>query len=211
MTLALPGVDTLPPEHMRLKALSQWFTPPDIARRLVWWAGPVAADRILEPSAGEGAIVRAIREARAAAVIDAVEIDPRFAAELRGIGDPALVVTEGDYLTRPPPMQRYPLSVINTPYEGGVDGLFLEKVMRESDRIIALVRLAALEGGERYRRVWSLVHQGIDGWRMPGLAIFATRPVFDGPQERDEGGKTGFIAVKLSRVDGSRETRVEWW
>ena len=214
LTLALPGVDTMPPARERRGALSQWFTPAPIARKMAYWSTPLGG-RVLEPSAGGGALVRAWKSRLAEhdegleysdvgpAQIDAVEIDPEFAA------------AEGfeccDYLTRATPAERYALGLSNPPYEGGLDGAFVEKMMRECDRMIVLLRLAALAGQDRHERVWRAVEEHRDGWWMPGLAIFSSRPVFDGPESASGSAKSDFCCVKLSRVSPPSATQVEWW
>lgn len=213
-TLALPGVDTLPPQRARRGALSQWFTPPWLAQRMARWGSPFCG-RVLEPSAGSGALVRAWRERVAAHraeweaehgtqldiadALDCVEIDPVF-AEVHGFEC-------ADYLTRPAPAERYQLGLCNPPYEGGLDGLFVEKLMSECDRVIVLLRLAALCGADRHERVWSQIG---NGWAMPGLAMLSSRPVFDGPEEACGSAKSDFVVVKLRRGTGTG-TFVEWW
>ena len=210
MTLALPGLDALPPERLRSGALSQWFTPHDIAARMARWAGNVGG-RVLEPSAGSGALVEAWTAEHEDPRIDAVEIDPDFAARLREDVSGGVVVSCEDYLTRPRPARRYDLALMNPPYEDGLDGLFLAKTMSECDRVIALVRLAALAGSGRHASVWSRIESHADGWHMPGLAVFSSRPVFDGPESASGSAKSDFVCVKLSRVSPPSETRVEWW
>lgn len=56
------------------KELGQFFTPPDLAVRVVQLAGIEPGDKVLEPSAGNGALVRAARAA--GGHIWAYEIDP---------------------------------------------------------------------------------------------------------------------------------------
>jgi precorrin-6B methylase 2 len=63
-------------------ARQAFYTPEDLAAELVEAAGVGRGDRVLEPSAGEGAIVRAALR-RGAAHVTAVENDPR-AVELLG-------------------------------------------------------------------------------------------------------------------------------
>lgn len=213
--LALPGVDTLPPERLRQKALSQWFTPAPHAARLVAWCGDVLADVartgdgiVLEPSAGHGALVHAIRERSDLVRIDACEIDPRFRSRLVG---ERVRVEIGDYLTRPAPEEPYAVGISNPPYEGGMDGAFLEKLMSECDRVVALIRIAALTGKDRHQRVWSRVDGHRDGWWMPGLAFLVSRPSFLAAGEATDSPLSDFVAVKLSRIGEPRPTAVEWW
>lgn len=214
--IALPGVDTLPPEHLRQKALSQWWTPADAAARIAAWCGSLGGiNTVLEPAAGDGALIRALcgRPGGASLIVDAVEIDPRHIGALRagtvGAGFYSVKPECGDYLARPAPAALYDLSLANTPYEDGLDSLFVEKMMSESLRVVALVRLAMLETQRTHERVWSRL--GADGWHMPGLAIFTKRPVFIAPGASSTGGMTAFAAVKLSRVGTPAATHVEWW
>lgn len=196
---------------------SQWFTPPDIAWRMVRWAGAISPERILEPSAGSGNIVAACRARWEHAEITACELDPYYVARLRErfAGDAHVHVVECDYRDLQAEAPIFDLVVMNAPYEGGLDGVFLAKAMRESLRVIALQRLAALAGAERHRLAWGRVG---DEWRMPGLAIFSSRPVFQAGRcigNRVDGGSssTDFCVAKLSRVDveSNHSTEVEWW
>lgn len=223
MSATLFSLDEMAPRIDR-EALSQWFTPPALAARMAGWCLPVlgAGMRILEPSAGRGALIEGIRArvrldrkwrgstCASIAHITAHELDPRHVAYLRGLDDTRVDVVEGDYLAAPAPVERYDLAVMNPPYESGNDGRFLEKAMNESDRVIALVRLVALAGQERYRRVWSRVGEGRE-WVMPGLAILSARPDFGGA----DGAKADFAVVKLRRAElgetYAARTAVEWW
>ncbi len=210
--LTLPGL--LPPEHLRQKLLSQWHTPDATAQKLANWCGsPPVAWRILEPSAGAGALVNASLRVIRGPHIDAVEIDPVYADKLRArFADERVSVECCDYLGRAAPESPYDLCIANPPYEGGLDGAFLSKCMDESKRVVALVRLTTLAGKERHRSVWSRIECG--EWSFTGLAVFASRPVFLAAGDDVGGGKTDFAAVKLSRTYGDRqerETAVEWW
>ncbi len=77
-----------------IQGSSQLFvTPSPECRRLVELADVRETDRILEPSAGTGAILRAIRDAVPRAKCDAVELHAGLARHLRGAfpGGPDLV------------------------------------------------------------------------------------------------------------------------
>lgn len=140
--------------------LAQWFTPPPLAAELVSLAGSYLDDatrrartiRILEPSAGRGNLVRALRARAPGAKLDAVELDPRWAEELRILG--GCDVFEGDYLARSAPAQRYDLAATNPPYDGGEEAAHLQKMLDECERVLALLPSRSLHGRERYRRVW---------------------------------------------------------
>ena len=76
------------------KALQQFFTPTDLARALAADLGP--GDRVLEPSAGAGAIALACR--MRGADVTCVELDPTLAAALAA---QRFDVTCGDFLDQP--------------------------------------------------------------------------------------------------------------
>lgn len=202
MTLTLPGVDGLPPERLRRSALSQWYTPEPVAWRMVRWALPLRTGaRVLEPSSGGGALVDIVREVYSAAQIDAVDLDPEN-CEATG-------AECADYLARPAPDALYDLAIMNPPYEGGVDGRFLGKTMDEAKSVVALLRLAALCGSARHANVWRRVEEHDDDWHMRRLAIFASRPVFEGPSTASGSAKSDFVCVHLVRY--ATPTAVEWW
>lgn len=207
--MTLPGID-MEPALDRL-ALSQWHTPPALALRMAKWAGgAIRLSRILEPSAGGGALVRAAIECEAkAGAIDAIELDPRWATKLRDIGG-GLRIENRDYLVRPARDHRYDLCLQNPPYEGGMDGRFLGKAMDESDRVIALVRTVALHGDERFRTVWRRCQADGD-FALIGLAILSARPDFGG----EHSAMADFCVVKLARrslrLAEQTGTHVEWW
>jgi predicted RNA methylase len=87
-------------------------TPAEIAAEMVRLANVRAEALVLEPSAGHGAIVRALRAA--AAIVETVEINPDFEPKLRAAG--ATEVRIGDFLTLPVRYQRYEAVVMNPPF-----------------------------------------------------------------------------------------------
>lgn len=213
--LSLPGVDTLPPVALRQKALSQWWTPGDAADRLAAWCGDMGRiHSVIEPSAGDGALVSALCHRQPTLAVDAIEIDPRHIDALRErTADFYGVHVECcDYLTRRAPDHLYDLALANTPYEEGLDSRFLAKLMDESTRVVALVRLAMLETQRTHERVWSRIDDG--SWMLSGMAIFVRRPVFIAPGASSTGGMTAFAAIKLRRSEAGiprKQTAVEWW
>ncbi len=67
-----------------IRASSQLFvTPAPVCHQMTDLAGISNSDRILEPEAGTGAILRAIREVAPLARCDAVELNAALAAHLR--------------------------------------------------------------------------------------------------------------------------------
>jgi len=89
-------------------------TPPEIAQKLVDLAEVETHHKILEPSAGDGAIIRYIPEC---AELDCVEILPDNITKLKALGlDPA----EGDFLSVVA-IPAYHRIVMNPPFENQAD------------------------------------------------------------------------------------------
>ncbi len=213
--MTLPGIDPFPQDpDARVRASSAWYTPPDVAARLAGLSA-IAARRqwhVLEPSAGRGALIDPMVGPYTPDRITAIDADQRSADRLNGRYAGLPVDVECcDYLSRPAPATPYDLAVLNPPYEGGQDSAFVAKCMDESLRVVALLRLAMLESQRAYDRVWSRVERG--EWRLLELHPFIARPVFLAGGEESGGGKTAFMAVKLSRVPGevANGTSVGWW
>lgn len=235
MNLSFPGMDLAPIVRSESDA-GQWFTPADIAWRMRRWAGNAPIRFALEPSAGSGNLVHALHirqsgngeQEFSSTEIDAYEIDPHYAAKLRARfphdpdfnsgGD--ITVHQADYLSAPRAGVPYDLGLANPPYEDGKDGAFLAKMMDDCQRIIALVRLAALVGQARTETVWKRCQPGGD-FALRGLALFAGRPRFEAGRaigDREDGGsaKADFCVVKLSRRTEAERgvdvpTSIEWW
>lgn len=111
-------------------ALSYWPTPPDVADDLVhWivepWHRQGVGVRVLEPSAGDGHLARAVRGHLPQAHITAVEPDPGRAAGLRaapGLADEVVRSTLENYLATAAgaafaaDWQPFDLAVANPPF-----------------------------------------------------------------------------------------------
>lgn len=221
---------------MRAKAfgLSQWHTKPELARKMASLSnvarlaemraaaggGPF---RILEPSAGIGGLCTSVRLAvtdRKTIHVTAHEVDPHRCALLRRSGDVDEVI-EGDFLSSPPPAELFDLSIANTPSERGLDGLFLEELMRRALRIVVLLRVNALCGSDRLERVWSQVQRR--EWDVLDIRFLSERPSFlvgaeieAGEVESDEGAQSDYCVVYLARIPESDAPDppmacVDWW
>ena len=91
-------------------------TPPALAERVVAAAGIEPGDRVLEPSAGTGALLAAIFAADPSALVDAVELNGDLATMLRR-RYPDLAVWNRDFLTWSPARERpYDRIVMNPPF-----------------------------------------------------------------------------------------------
>ncbi|HEX7135535.1 MAG TPA: class I SAM-dependent methyltransferase [Iamia sp.] len=105
------------PHDDRDKLRGGYYTPPELADQLAAWAVADGARRVLEPSAGDGAFVRALaRHVAPGAHVDAVELFPSEAAKIGS--DASATVSSGDVFawfarTRPEP---YDAVVGNPPF-----------------------------------------------------------------------------------------------
>ena len=220
----LGEVDMTP--RVNRSELSQWFTPPGIAARMARWAAEALPNtlgtRILEPAGGAGALVRAMVDAWPwCANIDVHEIDPVHTLILRRFAEEhcdtdEIVVFEGDFLTAIRRERMYDVALMNPPYEGGLDGLFLEACMTVSNAVVILIRSAALHGSERGRRIWKRCQPGGE-WVVTRCAHLIDRPDFEGSGavKATEGAKSEFSVVQMRRRRDTDPVHVptllEWW
>lgn len=185
--------------------LGQWFTPPALAAELVAIAGALLDDatqrdftlRVLEPSAGRGNIIRAVLDRCPSALVDAVEIDPRWRGDLEATG---ARVEIGSYLERPAPVELYDFVPCNLPYDGGEEVHHLAKLLDECVRIAALLPARSLHGKERYERVWHRFdpRNPARDWWIHQKVHLITRPKF-GPR----GGSDEILLLDLRRYPGA--------
>ncbi len=103
-----------------IRAESQLFvTPAPVCDRLVMLAEISNRDHILEPSAGTGAILRAIRDTAPGAMCDAVEINSGLVRYLRENFN-GVRVQCGDFMEWQP-VQYYSRVIMNPPFSHGQD------------------------------------------------------------------------------------------
>ena len=192
------------------RSQSQWMTPPWLAQRMAQWVRPALFDaaqraytlRILEPSAGCGHIVRAFRALAPGATIDAVELDPRWAAHLRMLA--SCHVHEGDYLARPAPAKRYDLAASNPPYDGGEEADHVEKILEESERAVLHLPVRSLHGRGRFEAIWRRFNRSGGEWWIRREARLIARPKYG-----KDGGSDEIVILDCRRVPGPCD--LEWW
>jgi predicted RNA methylase len=186
-------VSDLPPPSTRQRALGQWYTPRTLARRVAEWARIRPDMRVVEPSAGRGAL--ALEALRLGADVRCVEIDPANVAHLESCG---LRVDCCDWLSW---HGRAELVLANPPYEHGAEGTHLWHALETAPRVVAIVRMQALASMRRWEALWARCH-------LSRMAICVRRPAFS-----SAGGGT-FEVVAVELVRGSHDqspTRIEWW
>ena len=119
------------PSRAMAKGHGFYPTPQEVAHRVISEAQLRRSDpplRVLEPSAGSGALAQAAVDAGCS--VECIEIQPKLAEELRGAG-PYARVMEKDFLTHAPGEGRsYDRIVMNPPFDGGLDIAHVEHALR---------------------------------------------------------------------------------
>ena len=126
---------------VQVVAAPQLFpTPPDVARRVIELADIRPGDRVLEPSAGTGALLAAIEElAPDCGAVLAVELNAALADRLRA-AHPLTVVYTADFLTWAPdaPVDRI---AMNPPFNNGSDIEHIQharRFLKPGGRLVAI-------------------------------------------------------------------------
>lgn len=99
------------------KLFQAFWTPPALAAEVVQMAN-VHSQRVLEPSAGRGALVEACAKAGAVRV-DCIDLNPANVEYL--IAEGLRTVKFGDFLMMKPPKEKYLRIVMNPPFTRGQD------------------------------------------------------------------------------------------
>lgn len=175
----------------RKKTLQAYYTPYDLAQRMVQLAGIRADDRVLEPSAGYGAIARVATEL--GAHVTCVEVDPVAVAALCEQCHAA--VHQEDFLTFTPmaALGRFDAVVMNPPFSKSQDVhhvLHAWRFVRPGGTLVAIV-----SPGFTFRK--GLLY---DRFRKM-LADATTRESHDLPPDTfaDQGVKVRTVLLRLTR------------
>lgn len=111
------AADQADEEVQRLPIPGYFPTPPDVARRVVEIAQVGADSTVLDPSAGHGALLRAVHDAAPDAEADAIEVNGQLRGLLLKQGIPVVAYDVFDPEFQPGTM--YNKIVMNPPYEEG--------------------------------------------------------------------------------------------
>jgi 23S rRNA (adenine-N6)-dimethyltransferase len=192
--------------------LDQYFTPDSLAERMVAWGLTVGADHlstpvILEPCAGQGAIVRAALGQGARVV--AYEVDADHAAIIacrhrEAIAEGRLRVITGDFFDyQGSPMAD--LAVTNPPYRWDRD--FMSHILRYCPMAIALLRTVFANGVGRWKEIWAK-HQ------LRRVAHLKRRPRFGGrfqPKIDFSVFDIGARPTGITPYQQPHTVQVSWW
>lgn len=188
--------------------LSQFYTPPVEARRIIQWAELRRGVRILEPSAGQGAFVQACIEEHGAGFASwtLCDIDPNNCKILRERFPDATVIN--DDFTNLKSLPPHDIACQNPPYENDLDSEFVRRCLLDFGipRVIALLRSDFLLGVGRFRNVWQHVTPS-------RIAFFRRRPKFGGsgsPMSDYAAFDLGLQAPPR-KIGQRTNCEVEWW
>ena len=137
------------------KKFQEFFTPPEVADLLIREARIEDHTRVLEPSAGQGALARLI-EARYKVTVECVELQARNADVLESKG---LSVVQGDFLKLHPSHLGglFDRIVANPPFSNNQDIEHVRHMadfLAESGRLVSLMPLSCRTGGQRKQVVF---------------------------------------------------------
>jgi predicted RNA methylase len=145
-------------------ALSQWFTPDWISRRLATWVHP--GMRVLEPACGAGNLIRPLLAGgHAPERITAVELDEAWADHCRIRFRHLVTVNHGNFLAQE--WGRFDAVLMNPPFEGGLHAQFLDHALDHAPVVLALMPVAIEFGEERDRTFWALKGRVTRRARLP--------------------------------------------
>jgi hypothetical protein len=186
---------------------SQWYLDPALAERIAVWAQgnfPYPKRmRVLEPSAGRGALAMPLRALFGDVVC--CEIDPKNEEYLCRLGFHTWL---GDFTQMPVGDDSFDLVVANPPFEGGQTEQHIMHALKFAPRVVCHCPLTTLAGQDRRTGLWSQAY-------LKRLVIHSSRPKYSGSKE---GGKTDMCTIDVVRrpelhpIDVSASgVSVGWW
>lgn len=203
MTEYLPGMEN----ERRKVELSQWYTPPALAKRIAEFACQAYVGlsprmlHVLEPSCGRGALIDAMLATERVNFLQAVDIDPDNAVMCRErYGCVTHVFTDCEDFLEWNQGTNYDLAVMNPPFEDGATEAHVMHALKFAERVVCHCPLTTLAGVERGESLWPNV-------QLHRLAICSSRPKYG-----TKGGMTDMCTIDVSRKEGWHgQTQVEWW
>lgn len=137
-----------PGEERNVAELSQWYTPPRAARALHDFAAIPAGARVLEPSAGRGALILPRPDLVWTAIdIDQVNCVALLATSARDVG-------QADFLAIEPPDEPFHYACMNPPYENGADLAHVLHALDFAERVVVLLGSDAEHRVGWWRELW---------------------------------------------------------
>lgn len=125
------------------KHFQHFFTPPELAARMVEMAELTPRDEVLEPSAGRGAIVAAILAKQPHIDLTAIEFDSACIEALRKTFDGRgfSVILEGDFLKLSERGETFTKIIMNPPFTHGQDVAHIDHalaMLKPNGKLVAI-------------------------------------------------------------------------
>lgn len=178
------------------KVASFWRTPRAVADLMVELADVRAGHRVLEPSAGDGAILdRLIRLAPARLVLTAVEPDPHRAGVLAGKGYLPVELTLEEFAARPRHRGAFDRVLANPPFTTARDSkawtvhlTLIWDLLAPGGRAVVVLPDTRASSHMRAQEAWALVDEAgrvvelpADAFAVSGTQVRAVLAVLDRP------------------------------
>ena len=201
--------------------LAQWFTSPELAAKLVRWARLPPAPKVIDPAAGDGALLTAVLAQHPDAHVLGVEADPSLHNSLAGaIGGAGHAVPACffDYVAEKRcGILQFDAAIMNPPTKGVLgtdrepaaaqpvtgpealpfDVAFMRGALELAPRAIALVQENVLHAGWRLP-FWREHRVTRLAWLLPRPRFRARRV---GSRATDKGAQKDWIAIEVIRRD----------
>ncbi len=187
-------------------SLSQWYTNPIVAKRIIDWVleSHPWVQTVLEPAAGEGALIRPLLQANDQVKVKAYEIDAKNVEKLETLGD-RVTVFHANFLIASVP--EADITIMNPPYECEQDVRFILRSLEATTTVIGLFRSTIYHGVNRWNMLWRDVN-------IVREVKFVERPSFGGKYSLMQ----DFVVLELEKREKKRErgekqpiASVEWW
>lgn len=190
----------------------RYFTAAKLAERIAEWAQIEPGMTVLEPSAGEGALVKPAL-ARGAHVV-AIELQAEQVGKLKALrlNREQLSVFQANFLDwRLAPSAQFDLALMNPPFSDGADGRHVAHASRQAKRVVALVRTNFEHTAGRWLSCMQYV-------RITRKVVLVPRPPpFGGPGDKNESPMSDYVVLELQRREKPRApgdadwVAVEYW
>jgi len=185
-------------ELTEVERLCQYFTPEATAQRIVEFARIKPGMRVLEPSCGEGALIKHLLAA--GAIVVGVELDPKLVPIAAATG---AAIVQGDFLALDTgDLGLFDRVVSNPPFRGRMMLQHVSHMLGFAPDTVAHIPVSGMTGKNRWKGLWSRAC-------TTRRAVCVSRPPY-----RGKGGRTDMMTVDIELL-GQRRKRPpvieEYW
>lgn len=156
-------------------------TPPEISARLVELADIEPGQRVLEPSAGTGNLLRAIAEAGTSCEVVAVELSPTLAQGLKTTAK-GVAVHCADFLTQNGNLGKFDRVIMNPPFENADDIKHIQHalhMLEPGGRLVAICAAGPRQRAAMQEEASEWIDLEPGSFKASGTNVSAAIVVFD--------------------------------